>query len=433
MRKLVVVIFSSLIIPMCYAGSGGYSNDISDTRAYTQGSAVCARAYSAATNWYNPAGISFLEGSNVSTTFAYENANMGLNSDLTGHKIESKEGHYFIPSLFYTDNKGKWGWGVGLNSAYGLSTDWDNPVTDYVSTKTELTAFNLNPNFSYAINDQFSIAAGLDISYAEASMGKKINQTFLNSYLYSLFTGNNSLILSSDAESTLEGDDTAIGWNTAFMTQLNDTLQIGLTYRSRINYNLEGEATLEGLNGMAALAFGGTEYKTNASVKMSIPETLTLGIAKKISEKTSVEFDIEYTRWSAFNEVKIKYKETQQSRRAILNTGNPTNKDWDDTLNYCLGIEHQLNPQILLYGGTRYRPTPVPEITQETSLPSADLYEIATGLGIILKNSIIDFGLDYIWGDRSVNNTIGNENGTSVDGNYYLKVLILSISYSTKI
>ena len=231
-----------------WAGSGAYSNDTTDTLAVSQGSAVTARALNASTNWYNPAGLSFLEGQNASVTGLYEGVQFSLDSDL-GKSIDSERGDYFIPSAFYSYNAGKWALGVGINSPYGLATEWDDSITNYVATKTELTQFNINPNLSYKLTEDLSLALGISYQTLEGEMGRMINQTYLNTYLNSVLTGGNNVILSPDATSRLEGDDTAWGWNAALMYKVDDTLQAGLSYRHKTKFDLEGEAKLSGLSG----------------------------------------------------------------------------------------------------------------------------------------------------------------------------------------
>lgn len=432
MRKLIVSILLSLLIPMCYAGSGGYSNDISDLIAVSQGSAVTARAFNASTNWYNPAGLSFIEGQDIAVTASYERAQYALDSD-TGKNIDAEPGNFCIPSLFYSCNMGDWALGLGLNTPYGLTTEWDNSVTNYVATKTELEMINFNPNIAYKFSNTLSLAFGVDYQTCSGEMGRMINQTYLNTMIYRMMTNGNGVMISPDAKSTMEGDDTALGWNTALMYKINETTQLGLSYRNKTKFNLDGKTKISGLSGYAAAILGGSSYKTDAELGIYIPSTLDFGISKKITDKTTLEFDIEWAEWSAVEEMKIKYSESDPVRSSILNSENPLEKDWKDTWNYGLGIEHHLNDEYTVYGGTRYRPSPVPNKTMDPSLPGIDLFEISMGLGKNYFGGHLQFSADYIWGDADANNTIGNKNGTSVNGNYTLEVFIAGLTYSCKL
>ena len=418
-----------------FAVSAGFNNDISDVRSMGNGDAVVARPLSAATNWYNPAGLTELKDIQISATMMSENSSSEFDSDY-GINVESETGQFFVPSIFasyqFADNIS---FGLGINSAYGLSTDWDNSITDYVATKSEFTPINFNPNIAYKFNDSFSAAFGLDISYAEGKLQKKLNQTILNSYLLQVTTGVAGIVPSLDGESILEGDDVAFGWNTGFLYKLNDQTTIGLTYRSEIKHDLEGDVTLQGLNGLTAAVFGGTEYEVDASLEISIPDTLTLGVAYQITTETSVELDLELARWSRIEQFHVKYKgEQDPTRLSILNAGNPVEKDWDDTLNIALGIEHQLNTKNSIYFGSRYRPSPIPEENFDPSLPSCDLFDILGGFSIENDNSRWDFGIAYVWGlERDISNTVGNDNGTSINGEYSMDVFVIGATHSIKL
>jgi len=418
-----------------FSASAGFSNDISDARSMGNGNAVVARPLSPATNWYNPAGLTELEDIQISATIMSETTDSEFDSDY-GVNVDSETGQFFIPAIFTSYQfKDNIFFGFGINAAYGLSTEWDNSITNYVATKSEFTPVNFNPNIAYKINDSFSAAFGLDISYATGKLQKNLNQTILNSYLLQVMTGVSGIVYSLDGESTLEGDDVALGWNTGFLYKFNDTTTLGLTYRSEIKHDLDGDVKLEGLNGLTAAVFGGTEYEVDASLEISIPDTLVLGIASQVTDKTSIELDFELARWSQIKQFNVKYKgESDPVRLSILNSGNPVEKDWDDTLNIALGVEHQLNSKNSMYLGTRYRPSPIPEENFDPSLPSCDLFDILGGFSIENDSSRWDFSMAYVWGlERDIDNTIGNDNGTSINGKYSTDAFVIGVTYTIKL
>jgi long-chain fatty acid transport protein len=330
-RIVLTCLIHILISQGLHAASAAYSNDISDMRSFGNASAVTARADSPATNWYNPAGLVRLQGTQMSATLASENVYFEFDS-VTGRTVEAEPGHYHIPSLFFTHTpNNRWAFGFGINAAYGLTTEWDDPLTDYISTRAEFKPVNFNPNLAYALNDSFSIAIGLDVHYADGTIKKNINQTLLNSYLYGTATGMSALVVSPDALSSLEGDDTAVGANFALLYSPTENIQMGLSYRSKVDFDLEGDTTLEGLTGLSALTFGSASYEVDAKLGIAIPATWTLGVAVKPTESTTLELDVEYAEWSVIDEFRIEYDgETDPVRLAILNMGNPIDKDWDE-------------------------------------------------------------------------------------------------------
>lgn len=430
----LIILLILLTCNLSFGGSGAFNNDGSDARGIGQAGAFTARADAPSTNWYNPAGLIKLDDSNIEFTTFYERTSNSLDSDF-GRNIVAKTGNFIVPSLFYSNNlKNGWAYGIGINAPYGLATEWNDSITNYVATKSELKEMNINPNIAYSFSETISGSIGLDIAYAKGNLGKNINQTFLNSYLYTSMTGISTIVLSPDANSKLVGSDYSLGWNAAILSNLNEQIQLGLSYRSKIDLKLDGTTKINGLTGPAYLIFGGNSYETNASLKLSIPATLDFGLAYKFDKQLTIEFDIEWAQWSVTDEFNVKYKnESNLLRLSILNTGNPIEKNWKDTFNYILATEYKYTDFIIFGFGTRFRPAPIPEQTFDCSLPSTDLYDVCLGLTLNFSNSKIDFGFDYTFGDRNVTNSVGNTVGTSINGKYELDVLTFAIGYTTKI
>ena len=166
---------------------------------------------------------------------------------------------------------------------------------------------------------------------------------------------------------------------------------------------------------------------------LAIPATLTIGVAYKPQPETTVELDLEWTQWSAVEEFFTKYtKETDATRLLILNTNNPDAKDWDDTWNIALGVEHIVNEKYTVYGGTRYLPSAMPEATYNPAIPTTDQFSIHGGFTTKLnERSRLDFGGAYCWFlAEDITNTVGQSFGASIDGNHKGNVLVLLATYT---
>jgi long-chain fatty acid transport protein len=431
-------ILGSILIGIGFCGSvmatsGGYSNDLSDSRSLGNGNAVVARADSASTNWFNPAGLSRLSKAQSSATIMLESIETEFDST-SGPRVDEEPGFFYIPSLFYTcPIKDGFAYGLGVSAPYGLVTEWENPTTNYVTTYASLKPILFNPNLSYAMSETFSVALGIDIAYATGLLKKNINQTLLNSFLYQTLTGTSALLVSPDGTIKLEGEDLAVGSNAALLWTPEEQWSFGLSYRSSIDLNLhDGEATLRGLNGPTALVFGGSSYTVDVSVAIPIPATVTAGLAFKPWASTTFEFDLEWAQWSDLDEFKVKYKgESNPLRLAVLNIGNPDPKNWNDTWNSALGVEHKISERFTVYGGTNYRPSPIPEETFDPIVPSLDLFDLFGGFSVHSEKSRIDFVLGQVWGlPEDIDNTVGNAVGTSIDGKYSIEAFVFGVTFS---
>ena len=65
-------------------------------------------------------------------------------------------------------------------------------------TKAEVVSLTTNPNLAYKITDKLSVAAGIDIQRMDITLEKKLKI---------LPYGNNYLVLNSDGDSSLKGED----------------------------------------------------------------------------------------------------------------------------------------------------------------------------------------------------------------------------------
>jgi long-chain fatty acid transport protein len=434
-RILATVLMGIGFCGSVMATSGGYSNDLSDSRSLGNGNAVVARGDSPSTNWFNPAGLSRLSKAESSVTLVLESLDVEFDS-ATGPRVDAEPGFFYVPSFFYASPiEGGFAYGLGVNAPYGLVTEWESPITNYVTTYASFKPILFNPNLSYAFDETFSVALGIDIAYATGLLKRNINQTLLNSFLFQTLTGTSALLISPDGTLKLEGEDVAFGSNAALLWTPEEKWSFGLSYRSSIDLKLQdGEATLRGLNGPTALVFGGSSYTVDASVALPIPATVTAGLAFKPWAGTTFEFDLEWAQWSDFDEVKVKYKgESNPVRLAVLNIGNPDPTNWNDTWNSALGVEQKISEKLTVYGGTNYRPSPIPEETFDPIVPSLDLVDWFGGFSVHSEKSRIDFLLGQVWGlSEDIDNTVGNAVGTSIDGKYRLQAFVFGVTFSHK-
>ncbi len=76
-----------------------------------------------------------------------------------------------VPAAYYVSPiNEKWAWGMGIFTTYGVATDYPNDIyAGDLAGDTSLLSVNLNPNIAYGVNEQLSLAAGINLVYAEAN------------------------------------------------------------------------------------------------------------------------------------------------------------------------------------------------------------------------------------------------------------------------
>lgn len=423
----VFIIIALSITEKAFAvGSGGLTNQVAGARALGMGNAFAAEASDISAITFNPAGLTQLKATEFSLGTTMQLSSTEYTSS-SGVNDKTKDQTFYTPNLyFYTPTKNM-GIGLGVTSPFGLGIEWsDISPLRFVSTKSKLDVVNINPTLSFEINSVFSVGIGADyFNSPNVEIGNKLDVALLNTNLGAPDTA-------SEGDAVLKGEGDGWGYNLGLLYLPSPKHKIGLAYRSEVKVNYEGEVRLSGLSGASETVFGGSNYRNNISTEITYPQIITLGYAYKIKDNWTIEGDIEWTGWSSYKEQNIRYSETDPTRSAILNTGNPTPKEWNDVFSYAIGTEYILENDISLRAGYFFFNSPVPDKTFDPSLPDSDVHGIALGAGYPFRSFIIDLAYQGLFPEkRNVNNDVGASAGTTVDGEYktVLHYVGLNITY----
>ncbi len=400
------------------AGSGAFRLETPDAGAFGKGSAFVGEANTPAAVYYNPAGINQIKTTEISMGVAF----IGPQADykqLSGDTVRMRRDTFWIPNGYVVvPVNQKLAVGIGANSYFGLSTNWaeDSPLR-YDTTKATVMDQDYMLTASYKITDQWSLAAGPDNDFSKADKNKKI---FQNSFV--------------DANFKLKANDDAWGYRIATMYKLNDQNQFGLMYRSRITHTYEGNAYLDGLDNSSGYqaVFGGTSYRTKATEKFTLPQSVLLGYSFKPTNKWTFNLDIEWMDWSSVKHEILNFpNETDPTRLAILTAGNPINHDWSSAWSEALGAEYAVNDRLRLRGGYYHHVSPIQTNNWDPNLPDADSHGITTGFGYDL-NSHLTIDIAYsalLYEPRKINNAIGSPSIVSGKYTQFMNIGLVTLTY----
>ncbi len=278
--------------------------------------------------------------------------------------------------------------GVGLNSPFGLKTEYDPDwIGRYQAIKSELKTININPSIAYKVSDTLSLGAGLNIQWIEATLTNRI--PILGQPLV-----------------TIKGDDYGWGYNLGALWQVTPATRVGLSYRSEVDY------TLEGTSSTTAPVVGPLNGPVTADV--TLPDSASLSLFHKLSPRWDLLADVSWTGWSDFDDLPI--------RGTIDKT---TIENWDDNLRYSLGATWHMSEKWSLRGGVAYDEAPVSDLYRTPRIPDGARTWVAVGGQYRLsERSVLDFGYAHLFvndpGLRSA------DNGTTLNGEYDSQVDILS-------
>lgn len=368
MKKLIISL-AIIVVSASYAYAGCVQTFGVGAKSSAQGEAVVAQANDPFAVYYNPAGLTLIKQKVVTTGVMIFDAKVKVTDfsvtsshpaaggvDLnTGPKnFESNGDLVFNPNIgFAMPINDRFTFGIAAYAPYGLSVKWD---TDYTKNPGALYCWEskyirevISPGLGYKISDNLSVGFSV-------SLGRSISDTG-KTFPANPATG------APVTKLKLEADDSFnYSFNVGVMYRPVDALSLGLTYRSRANADFEGDVLLNGIKiGPVTMDY-------------DHPECIQGGSRYFVNKDLSVEFDMLWTRWSIL--------ENQVEKSPVVPGGEFSHdRNWDDTIQYKLGLQWQAMDSLTLRSGYTYDPTPVPIETFDFGWPDTDRNVFSLGFG----------------------------------------------------
>jgi long-chain fatty acid transport protein len=329
--------------------------------AYAGSAAV---ADNASTVFFNPAGMTQLSGfqlsagvAGVKPNFEFNNqgsTGAGGNGGNAGSWAAVPNAYFSVelaPSLFF---------GFGVSAPFGLATEYEdkNWVGRFQAIKSEIKTVNYNPSIAYKLNDKVSLGFGVNYQTIDA----ELTSAALNPQVYS----------------KLKGDDAAWGWNAGALFTLSPAMRVGVSYRSAIEYTLEGTATT---------AISSTPVKAN----VKLPDTFILSVWQQVSDRWEAMGDLSYTNWST-----LKSLDVINRNSGTQLPGEQFN--YKDSWRFAWGAAYKATENSKVKFGIAYDRTPTTDNDRSARVPDNDRIWFSLGgqynAGKIGK---IDIGYAYLY------------------------------------
>ena len=373
--------------------------------AYAGGAAA---AEDATTVFFNPAGMTRLQDSQFVVGMHYimpssEFSDKGSTQTIPGPTTIPLQGgdggdggvSAAVANVYYVQGLNEdWTFGLGINTPFGLSTEWSNSWQGrYQGIKSEVATINVNPSLAYEVDDKLSLGGGIDIQYIDAELTNAIDTGLLV-----------AAPQAADTIGEVTGDDWGFGFNLGLLYEFSETTRIGATYRSKIDNTLEGDAKFKPTNATAAAVLAGLPPgildNTDATADIELPAILSIGGYHELNSKWAIMADISWTEWSTLDELVIEFDSAQQDSVEDF--------DWDDTFRYGVGVNYRHSDTLLWRGGIAFDESPVPSAEKRgVRVPDEDRLWLAFGAGFKPARGItIDVGYAHLFvDDADINNT----------------------------
>jgi long-chain fatty acid transport protein len=391
------------VVAALSVSANGFRLADQDAFATARGEAFVATADNASAIYYNPAGITQLEGVNFRSGLygIYLDPSYTPPPPANNNTFHIDHQWAAVPQLFaaYTPKDWPLSFGLGVFSPYGGNIGWPQDTGfRTVATGGSLTYVTMNPVVALKLAPGLSIAGGVMVNYASLEMEQGLRTN--SSPLINFFRFN--------------GDGWSAGYNLGLFWQPHQKVSLGATFRSSTTITMDGTTEFEQQPVIRST-------QRSAQAGFEFPLTAVLGISYRPTPKWNLEFDADYTDWSSFGKTTIYQTPAppfpvQQNILVTLN--------WQPSWMYEFGVTRYFDNGWHVSAGYVFDENSVPDAYYSPLAADLDRHFLSVGAGF--KGKRFDFDVAYQFGygpARTVtgstpSSTPGLYAGQNADGTY---------------
>ncbi len=398
-------------------------------RAFAGQAAV---AEDASTIFFNPAGLTYLSGSQLVAGLNFINPESDFNNNgsrlpptlggaLTGAGDDAGK-LAIVPNFYYAHRlNDDVVLGIGVNAPFGLVTEYsDSWVGRYHAIKSDLKTININPSIGFKATERLSLGVGVNLQYIDLELTQAVD---FGAACFVAGVVQCAQPQQHDGKAELSADDWSWGFNLGLIYQATEATRVALTYRSKISHNLTGDGkfSIPSDPFVQAVAAGGGFSDGAISGNVDLPESASLAVHHQLNNKWAVSADASWTRWERFKELAI----SSPDPNSKLNSVKPEN--WDNNMRYGIGLTYAHNDRWTFRGGIAYDESPISDLYRTPRIPGEDRKWISIGASYNYSDHItIDTGYTHIFvSDPSMNDVTST--GYTLSGDYDASVDLLGI------
>lgn len=343
-QSLILAVWVLALLLPVRAGAVGFRLPNQDPEAIARGNAFVATADNPSAIFYNPAGITLLEGHNLSAGLYFISANTRYTSP-TGAVAKTKSDFQTVPQFHYvySPKDSPLSFGLGVYVPYGLSLEWTgNNTFKTLAEEGKLLYVTVNPVVAWQIHPTFSIGAGPTLNYSKAELKRGIGFLPGDQFKFS-------------------GDAFDVGFNAGALWQPHPKWSFGANYRYLTTMNYAGTSEASPYS---------SPTKTSGSLRF--PQYVVAGVSFRPTEDWNFEMDVDWTDWDNVNQ--IKFHGTAGGDQVF-----PLN--YQSSLMYEFGVTRKLGKGFFLSAGYIFSENSIPDKDFNPIIPDSNLHLGSIGFG----------------------------------------------------
>ena len=390
--KALTIAVLGCIVPAIGVAAGIRVYD-HDAFAAARGDAFVATADNPSAIYYNPAGLTQLEGHNARAAVNLLNVRAGY-ENRAFRDVNTSDDLEIVPGFFYTysPNDCSVSFGAGYYLPFSLSTEWpENSPFRTTIVRGDVQYHTLNGVVAWQPTETLSIAAGPTFNYASIDLRRGY--------------------LRGGDEFKFTGDDYDLGFSAGVLWKPVERHAFGVSYRSPTTMKLEGESRL-----LPASYGVGIQ---DASMRLPLPQVIIAGYSFRPTPHWNLEVDVDWTDWERVNAPVLK--------QPSGNTALPLH--WESSWAIEAGVTRYFDNGLHVSGGYVYIENSTPNQSFNPLVPDQDLHVFSVGFGGKYQHVTWDLTYQYTWSaGRGVNGSVYDSPASHVDGHYTVMKHAFSLS-----
>lgn len=368
-----------------------------DSFATARGNAFTATADNPSAVFYNAAGLTQVEGTQIQgNVFAIS---LGYEYDGDSGSEDMDDEYQPVPSVFISHKfeDAPFAVGFGAYAPFALGTDWGSDAGFATPTspspfdpalavpyEANLQYIKYHATIAWQISETLSVGAGL--SFDDTSVDIKTNGL------------------------EFDGVDEAIGYSLSVLWQPNKQHSFGLNYQAKTEMTYDGEVS----GPAVSFVTSGATSTLDTKADLIYPESIVFGYSYRPNEHWNFEFNLDWTNWDRVNELELE--------------GTPFayELNWESAFIWELGVTRYFDNGWHLSGGYTFVENAVPDADFLPIVPDSDRHFFAIGVGGTWER--LTWQLTYQQAFASERSVSGNQTSPTIDGDYDLDSQAVSFS-----
>jgi long-chain fatty acid transport protein len=350
-----------------------------------------AIAEDASTNYYNPAGLTLLPGTQIVVSGVWVNTNFNFDGTVTtgpyeaSGKAEGGTGRT-IPAIHISHQfNDKIAAGISFTVPFGLATHYpEDSIVRYQAILSDLKTYNIGPSLAYRVVPWLSLGVGFDAEYATVDITTATN--YHVGYIPNTET---------DAFSENTANSWAWGWHAGALAIIDEKSRVGLNFRSHFDHDFEGDSIY------TDPTYG--QASSDVSGNINFPWMIDLAGVHVFDDKWTVLGTVSYIHWSTVSQLELENVSVVLpiAEPPVHVTGTSVDElNFKNSWGAFAGLRYQINPTVMVKVGGGFDQSPTVDADRDLRLPDSNRWIASTGIRVMpqqIKWLSADLAYAHIW------------------------------------